>query len=249
MIARSPDHVRVLTEGGALLGRILAQVAASVRPGISTLDLDTLAQQAIREAGAEPAFLGYQGFPNALCTSVNTAVVHGIPRSDEQLSEGDLVGLDLGIRFDGLYTDAAITVAVGILSPEALRLLSVTRVALARGIAAARVGGTVGDIGAAVQQHVEGQGFGVVRQLVGHGVGGSIHEDPPVPNFGVAGSGPALVEGQVLAIEPMVTVGDPAVATAPDGWTVRTKDRSLAAHFEHTVLLTDSGPRILTEAR
>jgi methionyl aminopeptidase len=246
VIARSGKEIRALAEGGKILGRILQEVAAAVVPGISTLELDALAQRRIREEGAEPSFLGYQGFPNALCTSVNAAVVHGLPREEDRLREGDLVGLDLGIRYAGFFTDAAVTVPVGSVSPEARRLLDVTRVALARGITAAVVGGTIGDIGAAVQQHVEGQGFGVVRQLVGHGVGKAVHEDPPVPNFGTPGAGPMLASGQVFAIEPMVTVGDPAVVTAADGWTVMTKDRSLAAHFEHTVVLGSSGPRILT---
>jgi methionyl aminopeptidase len=243
---RSDREFADISAGGRILGTVLAELAAHTTPGTSTLELDRIAETRVAELGAEPSFKGYEGYPHALCTSVNAAVVHGIPRKDQILRSGDIVGLDLGVRYRGFFTDAAVTVGVGRVTAKAQRLLDVTRVALARGIAAVRVGGTVGDIGAAVQRHVEASGFAVVRQLVGHGVGRAVHEDPQVPNFGSPGSGPTITEGEVLAIEPMVTVGDPAVVTAPDRWTVRAADGSLAAHFEHTVVVTRRGAVVLT---
>lgn len=247
---KSKPEIEVLAAGGGQLAELLDRLAAAVKPGVTGRELDQQAQRWIQEVGAKPSFLNYTGgssqpFPAALCVSVNGALVHGLP-NDEPFREGDIVGLDLGIIYQGLYLDAARTVGVGKISAAAQRLLAVTREALRRGVAAARIGNRLGDIGAAVQTYVEGEGFGVVRQLVGHGVGYAVHEEPQVPNFGRTGQGLKLKEGLVIAIEPMVTAGNPLVSTAVDGWTVVTKDGSLAAHEEDTVAITDSGPRVLT---
>lgn len=250
---KTAEEIETLAQGGALLAGILEEVVNAARPGVTSRELDALARELIRKAGATPSFLNYKPdghtpFPAALCVSVNNAVVHGLP-GDVPLAEGDSVGFDLGIIHHGLFLDAARTIGVGSISRDASDLLHVTRDALAAGIAAARVGNTVGDIGAAVQNLVEGRGFSVVRQLVGHGVGHAVHEDPPVPNYGKAGKGLKLEEGLVIAIEPMVTVGEAAVETGEDGWTVETVDGSLAAHEEHTVAILPEGPRILTTRR
>lgn len=247
---KSKQEIERLASGGRLLGELLDRLAERVKPGVTGLELDQLTQRWIQEAGVKPSFLGYSSggsepFPAALCVSINNAVVHGLP-NDEPLKDGDITGLDLGIIYKDLYLDAARTVPVRTVSAEAQKLLSVTRESLRRGIAAAQLGSKIGDIGAAVQKHVEGEGFGVVRQLVGHGVGYAVHEEPQVPNFGKAGTGLKLEEGLVIAIEPMVTVGNPLVSTAADGWAVVTKDGSLAAHEEDMVAITSSGPRVLT---
>lgn len=235
-----------IVEGGRILSAALDAVAAAVRPGVSGLELDTIAERFIRRAGAEPAFKGYRGFPAALCVSVNDAVVHGIPTADRKLRDGDIVGLDLGLRWRGLITDCAVTVGVGTLQPSARRLILVAYEALQRGVAAVRAGATTGDVGAAIQAFVEGAGYQVVRDLVGHGVGLKLHEEPELPNFGRAGSGPRLVRDQVIALEPMITAGQAAVASDTDGWTIRTADHSLAAHFEQTLLVTETGATVLT---
>ncbi len=247
---RSTDgsELPTLKAGGRILAGVLKELAGRVRPGITTAELDAIAEQKIRSMGGEPAFKGYEGFPAALCTSVNHAVVHGIPSRSVVLSEGDIIGLDLGVRFGGFYTDAALTVPVGRVDAESQRLIDVTREALRLGIDAARVGRTVGDTGAAVQRCVEAAGFGIVRQLVGHGVGRAVHEEPQVPNFGRSGEGAELTEGLVIAIEPMVTAGSAEVKTEADGWTVVSVDGSRAAHFEHTVWLSRKGPIVLTQA-
>ncbi len=247
---KSKSEIETLAAGGRLLGELLNRLVAEVKPGVTGKQLDQLAQQWIQEVHVKPSFLGYgssddRPFPAALCVSVNHAVVHGLP-NDEALKEGDIVGLDLGIIYKKLYLDAARTVAVGKISDEAEQLLLVTREALRLGIAAAQLGNTIGDIGFAVQDYVEGEGYGIVRQLVGHGVGHAVHEEPQVPNFGKAGKGLKLEEGLVIAIEPMVTAGNPLVSTAADGWTVVTKDGSLAAHEEDTVVIMPDGPRFLT---
>jgi methionyl aminopeptidase len=221
-----------------------ALVAAAV-PGVTTAALDELALRLTRARGAAPAFLGYCGFPAALCVSVNDEVVHGIPSPERRLAEGDVVGLDYGVVLDGWYGDAARTVPVGRASPDALRLLEVGREALRHAVAAARPGGTLGDIGAAVQRHAEGQGFSVVREFVGHGIGRRLHEPPHVPNVGTPGAGVRLLPGMVLAIEPMVNAGASEVEQLDDGWTAVTADGSWSAHFEHTVAITENGPVIL----
>ena len=234
-----------LREGGAILARALERVARAAQPGVTPAALDALAEQTIREAGGEPAFKGYQGFPATLCVSVNAAVVHGIP-TDTPLQEGDVVGLDCGVTFKGLVTDAARTVGVGKLHRKSRRLIEVTEKAFWLAHQVMRAGARTGDIGHAVQSYVEAQGFGVVRALVGHGVGRHVHEDPKVPNYGTRGTGTVLPEGAVIAVEPMVTIGSYDVLTAADGWTVRTADESLAAHYEHTVVITATGADVVT---
>jgi methionyl aminopeptidase len=221
-----------------------ALVAAAV-PGVTTAALDALALGLTRARGGAPAFLGYCGYPASLCVSLNDEVVHGIPSPTRRLADGDVVGLDFGVVLDGWYGDAARTVPVGHVRPEALRLLEAGREALAHAIAAAQPGQTLGDIGAAVQRHAEGQGFSVVREFVGHGIGRRLHEPPHVPNVGVPGAGQRLLPGMVLAIEPMVNAGAPEVEQLDDGWTAVTADGSWSAHFEHTVAITENGPVIL----
>jgi methionyl aminopeptidase len=235
-----------MAASGALLARVHDVLAGEVRAGVSTRHLDEIAEQVIRDGGGVPAFKGYRGFPGSICPSLNDEVVHAIPSDEVVLAEGDVLSLDCGVVLDGWVSDAARTHAVGEVAPEARHLIEATREALARGIAAVRAGGHVGDVGHAVQSHVEGQGLTVVESLVGHGVGRSMHEEPQVPNHGTPGTGPELVEGLVIAIEPMVNIGGPDVQLAPDGWTVTTRDGSLSAHWEHTVAVTASGPRVLT---
>ena len=239
------DEIEAMAEGGQILAEVLQQVVEAAKPGVTTRDLDLLARDLLKERGVKPSFLKYEGFPAALCVSVNNNVVHGMPR-EEALKEGDLVGLDLGLIYEGLYLDHARTVAVGEISGDKKKLLDVTRKALEIGISKAQAGNRIGDIGAAIQKYVEGASLGVVKQLVGHGVGYAVHEEPKVPNFGEPGTGPVMKPGLVIAIEPMVTIGRPEVQTANDGWTVETVDGSLAAHEEHTVAVTEAGPRILT---
>jgi methionyl aminopeptidase len=228
-----------------LVARILAELRQVVVPGISTSDIDELAERRVREAGAEPAFKGYHGYPATVCASVNEQVVHGIP-SSRPLESGDIVSIDMGAKLDGFFGDCAVTVPVGTVTARASELLRVTEEALFRGIDRVRPGARVSDIGAAVQQHVEALGFSVVREFVGHGIGTSLHEEPQVANYGPAGHGPRLSDGMVLAIEPMVNAVKAAVKVLSDGWTAVTKDRSLSAHFEHTVVVTREGCEILT---
>jgi methionyl aminopeptidase len=232
-----------------LVAEILAELASEARPGVTTADLDRLAEKRVLEAGAVPAFKGYRGYPATLCASVNEEVVHGIPSDSRRLSEGDIISLDMGVLIDGFYGDSAVTVGVGKISDEASTLLTITEEALYRGIDAARVGGRLSDIGHAVQGWVEEHGFSVVREFVGHGIGTKLHEEPQIPNYGQPGRGPRLAEGMVLAIEPMVNVGRAGVKVLPDGWTAVTRDGSLSAHFEHTVAVTGDGPMILTTRR
>lgn len=228
-----------------LVADVLAELQGIVGPGVTTRELDTLAEARVRSAGAIPAFKGYHGYPATLCTSVNDAVVHGIP-SDTPLKDGDLVSIDLGVVLDGYYGDSAVTVGVGSISGSASTLLRVTREALARSIACARIGGRVSDLGHAVQQHVEANGFSVVREFVGHGIGTNLHEEPQIPNYGEPGHGPRLRAGMVLAIEPMVNMGRAAVRVLEDGWTAVTEDGSLSAHFEHTIAVQADGPVVLS---
>ena len=245
IICKSPAEMERMRAANVLVADVLVELRGLVRPGVTTAELDAVAEDRVRRAGAVPAFKGYHGYPATLCTSVNEEVIHGIP-GPRALREGDIASIDLGVVLDGFYGDAAVTVPVGRISDEAAELLRVTEEALYLGIERARAGNRVSDIGHAVQRHVEAHGFSVVREFVGHGVGHALHEEPQVPNFGPAGRGPRLTEGMTLAIEPMVAMGRAAVKVLGDGWTAVTKDSSLAAHFEHTVAITGAGPVILT---
>lgn len=251
---KSREEIEILREGGKRLARILTSLAVEVRPDISAEVLDALARRLIAESGDTPSFLNYRGkedkipFPAALCVSVNDEVVHGIPREDKVLRDGDIVGIDLGLRHRGLFTDAALTVAVGEVDAEKEQLIAVTQKALAVGVGAVRAGATTGDIGYAVESFVKQQGkFGMVRDLAGHGVGHAVHESPLVPNYGKRGEGARLEAGMVLAIEPMLTLGGEKVVLAADGFAYRTKDGSVSAHFEHTVVVTERGCEVLTK--
>ncbi len=251
LLTKTTEEIARLAEGGAILRRVLEDIVARAIPGATGAELDAEAERRLRAAGAEPSFKGYaskgeKAFPSSLCVSVNSAIVHG-PPTNTTFRDGDVVGLDLGAKYQGLFTDAATTVVVGKGTAEAERLIAVTRDALRAGIAAARPGATTGDIGAAVQRVVEAAGFGVVRDLTGHGVGYAVHEPPRIPNFGTPGSGERLVEGMVIAIEPMVIASrNHAVKIASDGWTVIAADPVLTAHEEHTVAVTSKGARVLT---
>jgi methionyl aminopeptidase len=246
---KSPREVDIMARAGRIVAGTLALMRSLVRPGMSTEDLDAAAEAFIRgHEGATPSFKGLYGFPKTLCTSIDNEIVHGIPSSRRVLAEGSIVSVDVGVFLEGLHADSATTIPVGRIAPEAERLMSVTQQCLDAGIGAARVGNHVGDIGHAVQQVAEGAGYGVVRELVGHGIGTRFHEEPQVPNYGAPKRGPRLLEGMTLAIEPMITVGSPATKTLSDKWTVVTADGTLAAHFEHTVAITANGPRILTAA-
>ncbi len=242
---RQQDRIEGVRAAAQVVARALSEMGRAVRPGITTGELDRIAEAVIRDHGARPAFKGYRGFPASICPSVNEEVVHGIPGA-RALQEGDIVGIDVGAELHGWYGDAARTFAVGAVAEEASRLMRVTEEALERGLLQARAGNRVGDISHAVQTHVEQHGFSVVRDLVGHGIGSEMHEEPAIPNFGSPGKGPRLVAGQVLAIEPMVNAGGRAVVTRPDGWTVATKDGRWSAHFEHTVAVGPDGPEILS---
>ena len=245
VICKSPAELRRMRASNALVAQVLNELLDMIEPGITTRELDAVAETRVRQEGAVPAFKGYQGYPATLCASVNNAVVHGIP-SERPLVEGDIVSLDMGVVLEGFYGDSALTVGVGTISESAAKLLGVTQEALARSIARARLGSRVSDLGHAIQQHVESNGFSVVREFVGHGIGRSLHEEPQVPNYGEPGRGPRLAEGMVLAIEPMVNIGKPAVRVLDDGWTAVTRDGSLSAHFEHTVAVTKNGPVVLS---
>ncbi len=240
------EEIARIREAGRVVHDVLEALQAAAVPGVSTGELDELARVRTLALGARPAFLGYRGYPASLCISVNDQVIHGIPSPRRVLREGDLVGLDYGVELAGWYADAARTVGVGRISPQAARLQEATRRALGAGLGALRPGCRVGDVGAAVQACAEAAGYSVVREFVGHGIGRRLHEPPQVPNYGPAGVGPILEEGVVLAVEPMVNAGGPAVRTLDDGWTAVTMDGELSAHFEHTVVLTENGPEILT---
>ena len=245
IVCKSPDELVRMRDANQLVADVLTRLQAMVCPGVTTRELDSVAESQIREAGAIPAFKGYQGYPATLCASINDAVVHGIP-SDRPLEDGDVVSLDMGVVLDGYYGDSAVTLGVGSISSDATTLLTVTREALDRAIECVRVDGRVSDIGHAVQQHVEAHGFSVVREFVGHGIGKQLHEEPQIPNYGEPGHGPRLREGMVLAIEPMVNAGDPGVKVLDDGWTAVTRDGGLSAHFEHSVAVTAEGPQVLS---
>jgi len=245
IILKSAREIAIMRRAGRVAAEALAEVAAQVRPGITTAYLDHLAYQAITRRGAIPSFKGYRGFPASLCTSVNHEVVHGIP-GPRRLVEGDIISLDLGAIVDGYHGDLAVTVPVGKISPQASRLLEVTAGALWAGIRAAHNGNRLGDISAAIQQYAEQYGYNVVREFVGHGIGRSLHEEPSVPNFGHPGVGPLLKPGMSLALEPMVNAGKSDVRQLHDGWTVVTADGNLSAHFEHTITITDGEAEVLT---
>lgn len=246
---KSPRELDAMRRAGKIVHDTLARMAEILEPGMTTLELDTEAERFIRShPGATPSFKGLYDFPNSLCISVDVEIVHGIPSPRKVLHEGSIVSVDCGVHLDGMHADSAVTLAVGQIDPETQRLLDVTRAALDAGIKAARAGNHVGDIGAAVQSVAEAAGYGVVRELVGHGIGSRFHEDPQVPNFGKPGRGPLLRPGMTLAIEPMITAGNPATRTLKDKWTVVTVDGSLSAHFEHTVAITSDDPVILTAA-
>ena len=236
-----------MRRAGQVVSEVLELVRSRVKPGATTYDLEKAAQDRLNELGVKAAFKGYHGFPCVLCTSVNSEVVHGIPSPKRVLKQGDIVSVDFGVVVDGYYGDAAITVPVGKVAPDAERLLKVTEASLHAGIAAVKPGATLGDVGAAVQGVVEREGFSVVRDFVGHGIGSQMHEEPQVPNFGEAGRGMKLKTGMVIAIEPMVNAGKPDVVVLDDGWTAVAKDGSMSAHFEHTVAVTADGSRVLTE--
>ena len=246
IVRKSGAEIAKMRAAGQVVAEVHAAIAAAIVPGVTrTADLDRVALDICRNRGAIPAFMGYRGYPANTCISVNEAVVHGIPGS-RVLQSGDIVSVDFACSLDGFFADAAVTHPVGEISSEASRLIAVTRECLYKGIAAARVGGRVGDISAAVQKHAEKFGYGVVRELVGHGVGRAMHEDPQVPNYGKAGRGERLVEGMTLAIEPMINQGGADVNELPDQWTIITADGKLSAHFEHTVAITKRGAEILT---
>lgn len=243
---KTPEQIDLMRRAGLVVGRTLELLRTSVRPGITTRELDAIAEDSIRSAGATPSFLGYQGFPGSICASVNDEVVHGIP-GDRVIAEGDLVSIDCGAIVEGWHGDAAITVAVGPVSEELTTLMSVTEEAMWRGIAAARLGGRVSDISHAVERHVRGSGsYGILEDYTGHGIGSEMHQPPDVPNYGRRAKGPRLVEGLALAVEPMVTLGTKDTDLLEDDWTVATADGSWAAHFEHTFTLTPRGAWVLT---
>ena len=246
IVCKSAAEIERMRAANLLVADVLAELAAMVKPGVTTAELDAAAEMMVRAGGAEPAFKGYRGYPATLCASVNEQVVHGIP-SERTLIDGDIISLDMGVKLNGFYGDSAVTVPVGRVSAEVLKLLRVTQEALQKGIEQVRLGGRVSDIGHAVQHHVEANGFSVVREFVGHGIGSSLHEEPQIANYGEPGRGPRLAEGMVLAIEPMVNMGRPAVRVLSDGWTAVTRDGSLSAHFEHTVAVTKDGPLVLTQ--
>lgn len=248
IVLKTGRELAVMREACRISAAALQLVGSAVEPGITTAELDAMAEKYILSQGAVPNFKNYQGYPATACISINNEVIHGIPSRSRKLKAGDIVSVDLGAKFDGYHGDNAATFACGDISAEAKRLIDTTRESLYEGIAAARAGGRVGDIGHAVQTYVESRGYSVVRQFVGHGVGTELHEAPEVPNFGTCGRGVRLMPGMTIAIEPMVNAGKSDVKILPDGWTVLTKDGSLSAHFEHTVAITADGPKIMTVA-
>ena len=243
---KTAHEIDLMARAGSLLASVLPPLKEACQPGVKTTELDRIADKLIRQGGAIPGFLGYNGFPRSICVSINDEAVHGIP-GNRKIAEGDLVSLDLGLVLEGFWADVGVTVGVAKITREAARLLKVTEQALYVGIDKARPGGYLGDISSAIQEHVEAAGFSVIRQFVGHGIGRQMHEDPQVPNFGRPGTPPRLKPGMTLAIEPMVNAGSYEVYMKPDGWTICTADRSLSAYFEHTVAITEKGPIVLTK--
>ncbi|MBQ6847824.1 MAG: type I methionyl aminopeptidase [Clostridia bacterium] len=246
IVLKTGRELKIMREACRISAGALKTAGMAVEPGVTTAELDKLAEDYILSQGGVPNFKNYQGYPATACISVNNEVIHGIPSKNRKLKQGDIVSIDLGAEFDGYHGDNAATFACGDVSAEAKRLMDITEQSLYKGIAAAVSGGRIGDISAAVQSFVEANDFSVVRKFVGHGIGTSLHEAPEVPNFGTAGRGVRLMPGMTLAIEPMVNAGGYDVKIMPDGWTVLTKDGSLSAHFEHTVVITNDGPRVLT---
>jgi methionyl aminopeptidase len=246
VVCKSAAEIRKMRESGRIVRQVLNAVREMVVPGVTTMELERVAEKKIQELGAKPAFKGYYDYPCVLCTSVNDQIVHGIPSEKRVLKEGDIVSIDCGVVLDGFYGDAAITVPVGKVAPETQKLLEVTKASLERAIEQVKIGNTVGDIGAAVQELVEENGFSVVRDFVGHGIGTRLHEDPQVPNYGTKGTLTKLKEGMVLAIEPMVNAGKPGARVLEDKWTAVTEDGSFSAHFEHCIAVTKDGPLVLT---
>lgn len=243
---KTPEELALMRRAGGVVGDILVLLKGIVKPGMTTGEIDQIAREELKKRGAAPAFLNYHGFPGVICVSVNCEIVHGIPSDKRALKDGDIVGLDFGAIIEGWYGDSAITVPIGTISPEAQRLVTVTRECLEKALAAVKNGNRIGDIGFAVQSHAQSNGYTLVREFVGHGIGRALHEEPPVPNYGKPGTGGRLKTGMTIAIEPMVNMGGPEVATLGDGWTAVTKDGKLSAHFEHTVAVTDTGYDILT---
>lgn len=244
MVLKTTGEIELMDQANRIVHRVLDGIAELIQPGVTTAELDRFAEESIRSAGGVPAFLDYRGYPATLCTSINDVIVHGIPNGNP-LQEGDIVGVDCGVLYKGYYGDAARTYAVGEISPEARSLMEVTRQSLDLAIQVIEPGNRLSDIGHAVQSHVEKFGFSVVREFVGHGIGAALHEDPQVPNFGQPGRGPVLEPGMVLAIEPMVNAGEPGVKVDADGWTARTTDGALSAHFEFSVAVIEAGQRVL----
>ncbi|MCR4296704.1 MAG: type I methionyl aminopeptidase [Elusimicrobia bacterium] len=243
---KTPEELALMRRAGGVVGDILVLLKGLVKPGMTTGEIDQIAREELKKRGAKPAFLNYHGFPGVICVSVNCEIVHGIPSDKRVLKDGDIVGLDFGAIIEGWYGDSAITVPIGTISPEAQRLVTVTRECLEKALAAVKNGNRIGDIGFAVQTHAQSNGYTLVREFVGHGIGRALHEEPPVPNYGKPGTGGRLKSGMTIAIEPMVNMGGPEVSTLGDGWTAVTKDGKLSAHFEHTVAVTDTGYDILT---
>jgi len=245
IIIKTDKEIKLIREGGKILASIMDELEEMIVPGIATIDIDKKAVQLTEEYGAKPSFRGYRGFPASVCTSVNDKVVHSVPR-DEILKEGDIIGIDYGLLYKEHFTDMARTIAVGNISKELKKLIKITKDSLNIGIDQVRPGNKIGDIGSTIQTYVESNGFSVVRELVGHGVGKKVHEDPQIPNYGVKGKGPMLKKGMVIAIEPMVNIGSYEIKLLDDGWSFATKDGSMSAHFEHTIAVTDDGYEILT---
>jgi methionyl aminopeptidase len=243
---KSKDELATMRQAGAVVADILVLLSGLIKPGMTTGEIDKIAREELKKRGAKPAFLNYHGFPGVICLSINHEVVHGIPSDKRKVAEGDIIGVDFGCVIDRFYGDSAVTIGVGKISAEAAKLIRVTRESLMKGIEAVKAGARIGDIGAAVQAHAEAEGYGVVREFVGHGIGRALHEEPPIPNYGKAGTGPRLKTGMTIAIEPMINLGTADVETLGDGWTAVTKDRKLSAHFEHTVAVTETGFDILT---
>ncbi|MFH1671507.1 MAG: type I methionyl aminopeptidase [Candidatus Portnoybacteria bacterium] len=243
---KTSEEIEIMIRGGKILAGIMKELKNGVKPGITTQELDKVADDLILKSGAKPSFKGYRGFPNALCTSINEEIVHASP-SKRTLEDGDILSLDLGILYRGFHTDMAVTILIGSVDPEVNRLIKATKKALKRAIVRCKPGKTIGDIGHAIEKHIKDQGFEVIRDLCGHGVGKQLHEEPEVLNFGQRHKGPELKPGMVLAIEPMATIGKPGIKKGPDGHSYITIDNSFSAQFEHTVLVTEKGPRVLTE--